>query len=98
MTGTTESPAHPFKETRGSIVSTSRTSLFSPGSTVRGNSPGFGASQESWSKKSIEVMNRQLSMNQVGPNGYQFKNSDSRAARRMISLDNDNRNSVNGPL
>lgn len=52
-----ESPAHPFKETRGSIVSTSRTSLFSPGSTVRGHSPGFGASQNEWNKKSIEGLN-----------------------------------------
>lgn len=81
-----QSPAQDFKQTRGSIVSTSRTSLFSPGSTMRGNSPsvgGFGASQHDWSKKSIEVLNQQ-----INANPFRQQPSESRAMRRMISLDN----------
>ena len=76
-------PSNAFRETRGSIVSTSRTSLFSPGSTNRNQSPGFGTSQNEWSKKSIDILNQQISQNP-------FKSqapSESRVARRMISLD-----------
>lgn len=40
-------------------MSTSRTSLFSPGSTMRGTSPGgFGMTNGDWSKKSIDVINQ----------------------------------------
>eukprot|EP00347_Sterkiella_histriomuscorum_P001332 403372439 len=89
--GVDQSPAQGFKQTRGSIVSTSRTSLFSPGSTLRGQSPGFDQSQQEWSKKSIDVFNQQINANP-------FRNgqpSDSRGMRRMISLDNqDNRGIV----
>jgi hypothetical protein len=43
--GVNESPNANMNGTRGSFgVSSSRTSLFSPGSTLRGNSPGFGSS------------------------------------------------------
>lgn len=46
-------------ETRGSMVGSSRTSLFSPGSTLRGASPGLpngslGATGQEWIRRSQE--------------------------------------------
>jgi hypothetical protein len=51
-----------FNETRGSnMTASSRTSLFSPGTTLRGASPGgpeiLGMTNKDWSKKSIENSN-----------------------------------------
>jgi hypothetical protein len=67
----------------GSVISSSRTSLFSPGSTLRGSSPGFGNSQYEWSKQSIDAINKGASQNQP------FTGTERRGMKRMISLDTD---------
>lgn len=94
------------RETRGSnMTASSRTSLFSPGTTLRGASPAIGTmgmTNNDWGRKSIEggftpqqqqpyvptgIMNStQGSNNGMNP----FKNTEGRAMRRMISLENEN--------
>lgn len=71
------------------MMSNSRTSLFSPGSTFHNSSPGgFDTSQSEWSKKSIDVINKQAQ--QASNSNY----PDRRGMRRMISVDNNNNNEV----
>ena len=85
------------------MTASSRTSLFSPGTTLRGASPGganLGMTTNDWGRKSIEggftpshnqpyvptgIMN-----STQGSNNGAFKNSEGRAMRRMISLENEN--------
>jgi|LauGreDrversion4_2_1035121.scaffolds.fasta_scaffold19932_1 hypothetical protein len=85
------------KETRGSnFTQSSRTSLFSPGTTLRGASPGgaeaLGMTGKDWSRKSIENTNFPQPYQPSGMNSTSgsFKNPEGRAMRRMISLENEN--------
>jgi hypothetical protein len=93
------------KETRWSnMTASSRTSLFSPGTTLRGASPGgpnLGATSNDWGRKSIEggftpshkqqpyIPSGLMSSTQGSQNGG-FKPNEGRAMRRMISLENEN--------
>jgi len=68
-----------MKDTRGSFgVASSRSSLFSPGSTLRDNASVMGQSQYEWSKQSIDAINQGVV-------------AEKRAMRRMISVENDNK-------
>lgn len=91
------------KDTRGSnMTASSRTSLFSPGTTLRGASPGGAnlAGANDWSRKSIEggltpthqpyVPTGLMNSTQGSNNGGVFKTGDGRVMRRMISLENEN--------
>ena len=89
-------------ETRGSnVTGSSRTSLFSPGTTLRGASPGgpenLGMTGKDWSRKSIENSNQTptyqptlIGMNSTIGSNNGFKNPEGRGMRRMISLENEN--------
>ena len=88
------------------MTASSRTSLFSPGTTIRGASPGLqlGLTTHDWSRKSIEGGQMPYTPQQYGAgtavammnntqsiNGANlFKNSEGRGMRRMISLENEN--------
>ena len=80
------------------MTQSSRSSLFSPGTTLRGASPGgpgMGMTTHDWGRNSGEGGEKtpqQYNAMMMGTQGSNsgFKNPEGRAVRRMISLENEN--------